>query len=170
MLFESVFCKHAEDKTIDYVFALLDIPWWYYLISLGIGSAIWFIWKRPSLGLLAGYSILVLAETVLIRNPFVGEHLKLELFWSWRAWDVQSGQIIANVVMFIPIGLLSGWFWKWKGAFVAVGMSVLIELLQLVSKTGLCEIDDVIHNSLGAVIGIVAVLLLKKLFLKEKCE
>lgn len=122
------------------------------------------------MGILAGYTILVFAETILIRKPFVGDHLNLEFLWSWRAWEVQSGQVIANVIMFIPIGLLSGWLWKWRGLFLAVGMSVLIELLQLVSKRGLCEIDDVIHNSLGATIGILAVLLLKRIFVKEKFE
>ena len=122
------------------------------------------------MGILAGYTILVFTETILIRKPFVGDHINLEFLWSWRAWEVQSGQVIANVIMFIPIGLLSGWLWKWRGVLLAVGMSVLIELLQLVSKRGLCEIDDVIHNSLGAAIGIVVVLLLKRILVKEKCE
>jgi len=113
--------------------------------------------------MLIGYAFLILAETVLIRKPFQGEHIKLELFWSWRAWNVQRGQIIANVIMFIPIGMLTGCLWKWKGMWVAFGLSSAIELLQLITARGLCEFDDVIHNMIGAVIGSVFVTAMIKL-------
>ena len=36
---------------------------------------------------------------------------------------------------------------------VGAGISVMIELLQLIFKRGLCEVDDVIHNVLGTLIG-----------------
>ena len=124
--------------------------------------AAWRLWKRPSLGLLVGYAFLILAETVLIRKPFQGEHIKLELFWSWRAWNVQRGQIIANVIMFIPAGVLTGLLWKWRGLWVASGLSIVIELLQLLTARGLCEFDDFIHNMIGAVIGIGIVMVLKR--------
>ena len=113
------------------------------------------MWKKPSLGILVAYSFVILAETVLIRKAFTGDHLRLELFWSWRAWDKQSEQVIANVIMFFPVGVISGYLWKWKGIRAVAGLSLLIEALQLVTQRGLCEFDDVIHNCVGAVIGIV---------------
>lgn len=116
-----------------------------------------------------GYAFLILAETVLIRKPFVGEHIKLELFWSWRVWNVQRGQIIANVIMFVPVGVLAGCLWKWKGILAAAGLSVGIEILQLVTSRGLCEFDDVIHNCLGAVIGILTVEVVAIISKKEGC-
>lgn len=153
-------CKkpHEEDEAIDYVFGLLDIPWWYYAVTVLLGVAVWRIWKKLSLGILAGYAFLILTETVLIRKPFIGEHIKLELFWSWKQWNVQKEQILTNVAMFIPIGALAGRLWKWKGLLVAAGFSIAIELLQLVTTRGLMEFDDVLHNMVGAVIG-VAILL-----------
>lgn len=111
---------------------------------------------------MVGYAFLILAETVLIRKPFSGSHFQPELFWSWRAWDKQSGQVIANVLMFVPVGVLAGWLWKWKGIWVAVGLSLLIEVLQLLSRRGLCELDDVIHNMIGAVIGMAILMLCKR--------
>ena len=114
-----------------------------------------------------GYTFLILAETVLIRRPFQGEHLKFELFWSWRAWNVQRGQIIANVIMFFPVGVLGGWLWKWRGLWVATGLSIFIEILQLITARGLCEFDDVIHNCVGAVIGVGVVMIGRKLFKGE---
>lgn len=65
--------------------------------------------------------------------------------------------------MFVPMGLLCGQLWKWKGLWVASGLSIVIELLQLITARGLCEFDDVFHNIIGAVIGIgVMLLYLKK--------
>lgn len=116
--------------------------------------AVWKIWKKPSLGLLIGYAFLLLAETVLIRKPFVGEHINLELFWSWRQWKIQKNQILTNVAMFIPIGALAGWLWKWRGLWFAAGLSLLVEALQLITSRGLLEFDDVFHNMIGAVLGV----------------
>jgi len=113
--------------------------------------------------MIVGYAFLVLAETVLIRKPFQGEHIKLEFFWSWRAWSVQKEQILTNVVVFVPVGVLAGRIWRWKGLWVAAGLSIAIELLQLVTSRGLCEFDDVFHNMIGAVIGIGIVMIGRKL-------
>ena len=141
----------------------MDIPWWCYAIATLLGVAVWRIWKKLSLGILAGYAFLILAETVLIRKPFAGEHLKLELFWSWRAWSVQQNQILANIIMFVPVGVLVGWIWRWRGLWVAAGLSVGIEILQLITARGLCEFDDVIHNMVGAAIGVGIVMIGRKL-------
>ena len=89
----------------------------------------------------------------MIRKPFDGEHLKLELFWSWKQWTVQKNQILTNIVMFIPVGMLGGKIWRWRGLIVASELSVAIEVLQLVSQRGLCEFDDVFHNMIGAAVG-----------------
>ncbi len=62
-----------------------------------------------------------------------------------------------NVIVFVPIGLLVGWTIKnmnWKKVFfIGMGISFSIELLQLVFKRGFAEVDDLIHNTLGCMIG-----------------
>jgi hypothetical protein len=140
----------------------LDIPWWFYLIAAAIGLAVWKCWRWEG-GLLTAYAFLILTETMFIRKAFAGEHLRLELFWSWKQWNIQKNQILTNVIMFIPVGVIAGWLWRWKGLWVAAGMSLLIELLQLVSGRGLCEADDVIHNCLGAAVGIGIVMICNKM-------
>lgn len=65
--------------------------------------------------------------------------------------------MLLNVVLYIPIGLLLGGLtdkW-WKALAVGCLLSMSIELLQLVFRKGLCETDDVIHNTLGALVGMV---------------
>lgn len=143
------------------MFRLLDIPWWYYAIAVLIGAVVWKAWRWEG-GLLAGYMFLVLAETVLIRKPFDGQHFQPELFWSWKVWDKQKEQIFTNVVMFIPVGVLTGLIWRWEGLLVAAGFSIAIELLQLVTTRGLMEFDDVLHNMIGAVVGVGIVMVVGK--------
>ena len=141
----------------------MNIPWWYYAIATFLGVAAWRVWKKPSLGLLLGYAFLILTETVLIRKPFSGQHFNPEFFWSWRQWKIQRNQILTNVIMFAPVGVLTGHQWKWKGLWFAAGLSAAIEILQLVTSRGLCEFDDAFHNVIGAVIGIGIVMIGRKL-------
>jgi len=61
-----------------------------------------------------------------------------------------------NIVLFVPIGLLLSLLWKRRGTVIltAVLFSAFLEVSQLVTRRGLFEFDDVIHNALGAVIGV----------------
>lgn len=83
-------------------------------------------------------------------------------FWSYVA-IYQEGrldlvaEIIMNVLAFVPIGsliglVLPGIKW-WKVLLTGFCMSMSIEVLQLVFKIGFSELDDVMHNTLGCVIG-----------------
>lgn len=60
---------------------------------------------------------------------------------------------IGNVVLFIPLGIALKWVGMGdvkKAGFLA---SLLIETLQLIFALGTFECDDLIHNTLGVVIG-----------------
>ena len=64
--------------------------------------------------------------------------------------------------MLLPIGiflpLAYGKKMDWKiGLLIGISISFSIELLQLVLCRGLFEFDDIIHNSLGFLIGIVII-------------
>ena len=64
--------------------------------------------------------------------------------------------------MLLPLGiflsLVYGKKIDWKvGLLIGIGISFSIELLQLVLCRGLFEFDDIIHNSLGFLIGIVII-------------
>ena len=131
-------------------------------------TAVWRVWIKASLGVLAGFAFLVLAETVLIRKPFVGSHFQPELFWSWKQWNIQKNQIFTNVIMFILVGLIAGWLWRWL--WFAADLSLLIEVLQLVTQRGLLEFDDVIYNCLGAVVGTGIVMLIRKISRVEEIK
>lgn len=77
---------------------------------------------------------------------------KLILAGEWRPFLENIG----NVVLFIPLGVALSVVNKWDVKRVAgVGLltSLLIEVLQFTFALGTFECDDLIHNTLGAVIG-----------------
>lgn len=79
---------------------------------------------------------------------------QFELFWSYRQFFSSiplRSEILKNIWLFVPLGAAaSGWKngWLW-----AVVLSVVIEVVQYVTGLGLCELDDVISNGLGAAAG-----------------
>lgn len=76
---------------------------------------------------------------------------------------MQQNQILANVIMFLPVGVLAGRIWRWRGLWAAAGLSAAIEILQLITARGLCEFDDVFHNMVGAIIGVGIAMICRKL-------
>ena len=97
--------------------------------------------KKLTVGLLIIYVVIILSVTVLSRESFNGQHFQSQIFWSYEVWEIQKRQIISNVLLFIPLGVIAGGLWKWKGIFVGTGISLLVELLQLISSRGLFEFD-----------------------------
>ncbi len=65
-------------------------------------------------------------------------------------------QIILNIILFIPFGFMFPIIHqKLSKSTIAYGalFSLAIEIMQYISGRGLADIDDLINNTLGAVIG-----------------
>lgn len=95
------------------------------------------------------------------------------LFWSYRLWFEgrwQYGrQILANVAMFVPFGFLISALSDVRRprGFVCVflggaAFSLLIETTQYVTMRGCFEFDDVCSNTLGALLGILVFLAVRR--------
>lgn len=75
-----------------------------------------------------------------------------------------------NIVCFVPFGMYLQWLGKWKFRTIAViGLlfSFFIETMQYILGTGVSELDDLILNTFGAIIGAWLVWLLKKVVLRH---
>ena len=134
----------------------------------GVAGLLW--WKGLSEGLrygvvllLAEWVLLVLSMAVLFRETRAVSSINLIPLSSYfdygeNSYFMEKAALnILNVVLFIPVGLLLGFGFKrmkWqKVLLIGIGLSVSVELLQLVFRKGLCEIDDVIHNVIGCMMG-----------------
>lgn len=119
--------------------------------------------------LLLLYPITVLGSTVFARMPEARRY-QLEVFWSWKKIFrsvAQDGTMlqnqlfqenILNILMLFPAGFLLPLVFarkiKWyQGLLFGMVFSSGIELLQLFLCRGLFELDDIIHNSFGCMIG-----------------
>lgn len=118
--------------------------------------------KRLVLGaLLAEYNFLVLCSTVICRASHGERHIELIPFWNypdiWNRVDYPADliEVLLNVALFVPIGLLLGGLgFKTKKILLSgIFLSGIIEVSQYAFCKGLCETDDVMHNTLGCVIG-----------------
>lgn len=68
-------------------------------------------------------------------------------------WEIQMGywnNIIQNIVLFIPLGFLVG---GKRAIIIGLLLTIGIEITQYVFKLGYCEVDDVINNTIGVVVG-----------------
>ncbi len=151
-----------------YINELFELPIHYYGISVAIALALILGKRKIALALLMGYSFLILAATVFIRVPSDNARYTLQLFWSYEVWEEQKWQIIANIIMFVPIGILAGTMWKYKAVVYGLFLSVLAEMLQLAFRRGLFEFDDMLNNTVGTFIGILLIVVMKKMMRKEK--
>ena len=151
----------------EYAFSLIySIPNDIYVITLVIfcvGSVVIYGLKGLREGflyssalLLCEYIFLIICTTVIFREAKVGRVYRLKPFWSYERPELLNENIM-NVMVFVPLGLLLGVGFRkcswWKAIGLGCIISFLIEYLQFTFKRGCCELDDLMHNTLGCAIG-----------------
>ena len=125
-------------------------------------------WQPGAALLLLLWALIVVWSTILSREPGAERHFQSIPFHSYR--EVFSGgsrEILRsscmNVILFFPAGLLLAWSipHRWRsdwvlfcGALLFFCFSLTIEVTQYRLLLGQGEIDDVLHNTLGSVLGI----------------
>lgn len=122
--------------------------------------------KNCSWALLAGYVFLVLCSTIICRDECSKVSYNLNPFLHIHSKNVAIiGERILNILLFVPIGLLTSAVIN-RRCFIkvmALGfcVSILIEAAQLVLKRGVCNVDDIIHNAIGCLIGYVLYIMIR---------
>lgn len=161
-----------EDVFRKYAIALFDsVPsyiYWGLLSLFCIGTLVLCCSLREKRGLLwsmvlllVEFFFLILSSTVFFRSHSSWEH-NLTPFWSYTAFLDGEKELLVdnlfNVAVFIPIGILLSVIMKkakwWQVMLIGLTLSVTIETLQFFFKRGFTEFDDVIHNTLGCLIGV----------------
>ena len=99
--------------------------------------------------------------------PFHSIRENLEYGRKPISWDM-----LDNMVMFVPIGIIYCYYQKKfmvvKAIVLSFSTTLLIECAQFVLKTGVVDIDDLIINTFGGLIGILLYVLLRELSKRMK--
>lgn len=97
--------------------------------------------------------------TLFSRTPTLTRTVHLDLFWSY----VSAGhwkQILLNIALFVPFGYFltssftsshSPWL---RLILTAFATSLVIEFVQFLTYRGMLDVDDLLSNVLGAVLGL----------------
>ena len=78
-----------------------------------------------------------------------------------------SLDMLYNIVMSVPFGIIYCYYQRTFCIYKAIGLSVLttfsIEMAQFILKTGVVDIDDLIVNTIGSLVGIFFYIALQKI-------
>lgn len=111
------------------------------------------------------YLFLVFCSTVLCRDQMDARYVGFEILPRYEKLFIASffvipwiwEEIILNIALFLPIGflfpvLLRRYSWLWT-LLAGTCLSVFIEILQYITVKGVCDINDVLLNSVGTLVG-----------------
>lgn len=115
------------------------------------------------------YLAILLAITFFSRESGSEQGIDLELFSTFRINVRNTAYVIENILLFIPFGYVVPWYLQsfrgfWRCAGAGLGATLAIETLQLVTGRGIFQIDDILTNLLGSLIGYGCFWLFQKLF------
>lgn len=110
------------------------------------------------------YLFVVTCSTIICRGQQSFEFDRVELipFWTYLSIithtpGVSVWDIVLNIVLFLPFGILVKLLYPSLSALKMLGVAVLcslfIETNQYVFEKGVTQIDDVMHNVIGALLG-----------------
>lgn len=119
-------------------------------------------WKKstihPSTFMLVIYGEVLLQTAFLSREPGTRRGVDLKLFSTWGYTSVDHAFFIENIMMFVPFGILMPIVFKkmqkmrWC-VLAGVLCSCGIEVSQLMTQRGFCQLDDVVTNTAGTLLG-----------------
>lgn len=114
----------------------------------------------PMAGLMAFslYLMIILVITFFSRESGSRIGMDLELFSTWGINTRNNAFVVENVLLFIPYGFICPWAFPWlrgffRNTFAAFVTSLGVETIQLITQRGYFQVDDILTNVLGAMIG-----------------
>lgn len=145
------------------------ITWIVIIFTILVPFLISFFMKQQyhkpirSVGTITFSLYVIYAMTLLERVDTRVPECNFDLFWTWEkamkgSW-LHQYFIVGNIVLFVPLGmsvtaaLPANKRKCWFLALVGLTVSGIVEGIQYFRHLGLCELDDLVHNTLGMLIG-----------------
>lgn len=134
--------------------------------------------KRYAVPIAGFYLLAVIYLAFLVREPMPLYHYSLNPFAAARkgiefgggiitglmsgdvkitSWASLEG-IVLNILLFIPFGFLIPIIWKkrwnlWKIMLLGLAVSFCVEIVQLITRLGFADVDDLMNNTVGSGLG-----------------
>lgn len=182
MLISELFSKKAILKLWDvthYFLGRISLEWKITIILILLFSVVYIatyykgkkigFLKRLSISVFPSYILFIIVMTLFIRLPNNEVSYKLMPFWSYiEIFRHGSANLIIdnllNLIVFMPFGFFiiaihlnetrTNKFKTFKFLLLSTALfSTIIEFIQLVSRHGCCEFDDVLNNVFGSAVG-----------------
>ena len=104
------------------------------------------------------YLMIILVITFFSREDGGWTGMDLELFSTWGTNARNHAFVVENVLLFIPYGFICPWAFPWlrgffRNTFAAFVTSFGVETIQLITGRGYFQVDDILTNVLGGIIG-----------------
>lgn len=133
------------------------------LLLTAVGVLLYKLCRRKAKISPAGILLFIYIE-VLVQTAFLSREsgsrkgIDFSLFETWGQTSVAHAYFIENIIMLIPFGILAPIVLKQmrKMRFcVLTGflLSCGVEISQLITQRGYCQLDDVVTNTAGTLIG-----------------
>lgn len=85
---------------------------------------------------------------------------EIKRFWNYRdqvGLFVMFTNLFGNVIIFVPFGFFMPMASKYRSFFTTVfysfGLSLCVETFQLIAKVGSFDVDDLLLNTIGGLVG-----------------
>lgn len=126
-----------------------------------------FIYRLVLSSLFVMYFYVLCNIVYFSREPGSRIGIDMRLFSTWGTTGQEHAYVIENVILFIPFGfLLPGCLPKKMSLLTVVAgllCSICIEYMQYRTGSGYCQLDDVVTNTLGTVVGYIFFVIINKI-------
>lgn len=134
----------------------------YGIIVMVVWMLLFHTKKSRSVSLFLGYIVIVVFITLFSREEGTRRSLDFTLFSTLGTWSRADAYLLENILLFVPIGSMLPFVWrKCRNLLYCLlsgsVLSVLIEGIQYFTKRGYTQLDDIIANTVGAIIGFLIV-------------
>lgn len=187
-MFFSYFRKYVHDILFS-----IPIEHWVVMFFLAFVLTTFAFFRRYKLwygviafGITVFVSLFLLDTTVVLRYLDILPHgsglgYKVGLDRLIHGTIYSRTEVISNIAVFVPFGFFLTVFlistrhfdsWHQFGfvTLAALGFSLCIECLQLFLDVGYFEVTDLVMNTVGALLGLILVVLLRLIFWKKDCR
>lgn len=150
------------------LFSIVFVYIWCFVGNIIVKRHIWWIYVNRILLIFAMYVIMYI--TLLSREPGTSSTIVFTPFYSFaaaRQCPELYREMFMNVLLFMPLGIFlpfstRQWETRWRNTIInycvmillIILFSALIEYFQFITGCGNAEVDDIMCNTIGGIIGL----------------